>query len=344
MAQIYDINNRKPRKAINNFHTNQNAVKYAQRQHQLDTQPKRKNTKKGNRKLKTLIGTAIFIGTMAMVGNSIYHKSEVKDTTKNYQTQGEGSIGYNEQIESYQESPRIVVDTKELNDLNVVLVNDGVSDGFYQDLQEQLQKKGIEHQSYHSSQDVLTLDGTETVISLLPYGGDKTKVIGQYEDRLNTADPLALGMAASFSEQPVTANLVQCGIHTNESSQELMASPIEKVVGTASSAFVSLAIPINTSAVDFSQELTEGLARYHDYLEKETDYNLFARMKGSNLTEFAQNHQLTLETIQEANQLYGSDANIVHYDQTILLKEIASSFDNQKDVVINQTYTTGKKL
>lgn len=148
--------------------------------------------------------------------------------------------------------------TDDLSTLNVVLVNDGVSDEVINTANEELNDSGLDCE-IRNIEEFYTV-GTECFISLTSWEGDETKVIGNYYDSNNHADLLSLGMSVAFNSD------IQKGVYEKNSAvPNLVPSNIETAVGDYIMPNVTLAVPVDGS-LDTSK-LTEGLARYNDSLK-----------------------------------------------------------------------------
>lgn len=178
---------------------------------------------------------------------------------------------------------KIRLDRDAINDLNIILVNDGVDSNFYENTIKSLKEKDIQVQSIVGSSQLQNIDGTQTIISLLDYKGEGSKVIAQHHDRQNQSDALALGILAGLESQKLKLADMnpQCGVHKmNEDGYTLLGpSELEEKVGDISNRFVSIAVPKDTDIDSFTEGLTEGLARFQYHISHDGAKNYITRVE-----------------------------------------------------------------
>lgn len=292
---------------IRNLEVNQSKVIYLdQRRKQMgkDVRAERQKQARAKRRLKTRVGMAVF--AVALTASAIAYNNHTK-TDENISVEIEDNTIYS--------------DITDLNDLNIVLVNDGVQDGFFDDLTNKLENDGISVKTVNGSYSVEYMDGSETYISLLDYNNDgKTKVIGQYTDRENQADPLAISLNACLSKNGLTDMGIQCGIkgYSDNGYQTLKESPVESALGeNGANCFVTIAVDGNTDVDKFTDSFTEGLLRFQEYAKVANDFNLITRVGGGQtLDMIADKYNSSLEYLQLVNNMK-NDRIVV--DQTLKL-------------------------
>lgn len=179
------------------------------------------------------------------------------------------------------ESHVIDTSTENLSSLNVVLVNDGISDEQMKQAEDSLEATGLDVEVRNINE--LNKDGTECFVALTNYSGDNYKVIGNYNKGNNHADLLAIGMKESFGGS------IQKGVYDKSVAEPiLIPSDIENAVGDQIMPNVTIAVPENADLEDygegvikvetglnesFTDSLLEGLARYNDSLNYVDIYN-----------------------------------------------------------------------
>lgn len=187
--------------------------------------------------------------------------SEFASPTSDYVNQ---AYGYG--IES------VTLNGSSINDLNLVMVNDGADPVLYNGVIQKLNKDGINFKSVYTVDNIEQIDQTETFVALTTYQGEKPKVIGQNEDRKNQADPLALGIQAGFdSYQYASTTLPQLGVHGYD---KLVPSNIEEKVADISPRFVTVAVPDNANSKMIADSLVNGLCRFDHYITNNKETNL----------------------------------------------------------------------
>lgn len=174
------------------------------------------------------------------------------------------------------ESHVIKTSTEDLSSLNVVLVNDGISDEQMKQAEDSLEATGLDVEVRDINE--LNKDGTECFVALTNYGGDDYKVIGNYNKGNNHADLLAIGMKEAFGGN------IQKGVYAkDEAAPILIPSNIENAVDNQAMPNVTIAVPESADLEDYSNgtsikvdtgmtniftdSLLEGLARYNDSLK-----------------------------------------------------------------------------
>ena len=227
------------------------------------------------------------------------------------------SIAYNSHTRARADEPVITTDTvatddtiyadiTDLNNLNIVLVNDGVQDSFINSLSNKLASEGVSVETVVDSYSIENMNGSETYISLLDYNNDgKTKVIGQYNERDNQADPLAVSLNSCLKRNGLIDVGIQCGIKGYDDSgyPTLKESPIEKSLGEkGASRFATIAVDANTDVNKFTDSLTEGLIRFQEYVKESNNFDLITRVvSGQTLDIIANNYNISTDYLQLLN-------------------------------------------
>ena len=227
------------------------------------------------------------------------------------------SIAYNSHTRARADEPVITTDTvatddtiyadiTDLNNLNIVLVNDGVQDSFINSLSDKLASEGVSVETVVDSYSIENMNGSETYISLLDYNNDgKTKVIGQYNERDNQTDPLAVSLNSCLKRNGLVDVGIQCGIKGYDDSgyPTLKESPIENSLGEkGASRFATIAVDANTDVNKFTDSLTEGLIRFQEYVKESNKFDLITRVvSGQTLDTIANNYNISTDYLQLLN-------------------------------------------
>ena len=291
-----------------------------------------KKSNKSKFSLKKMLVAGVVL-TMALGAVSNYRdRSKVDSEVPPISESEPESIAFN----NYNEDKEINTSTDSLSSCNVVLVNDNFDNSQFNDLQMELNAAGLKFEvedigSFTSGQD-------ETLISFINYGGDEPVVIANYEDGNNHADLLALGMAASFSDDKVSGDDIRKGVTIMDSAFTSRGpSDIEKAVGDVMQPTVTLAVPYDYQIdTEFTDKVLEGLARYTNYFADGSFYDesyLYRVKPGDGY------YSLDKDTII-ANDL-SSDV-MLQIDQMLLKKPLPTSF--QKDTEVTVTKSEVKSL
>lgn len=325
-----------PISKASNFRVYPSAVSAAQR---ANERKQLLRIRHGSALVLGLTGAVAIYGGLAVVANKTadFVESHIKIDTSSHLPK---------------EPSEIVVSNTDLDSLNLVFVNDGMNEAGYESLISDLKEEGISCESVYSSECLDSLNGTETVVGFLDYNsaeGNEIKVVGQYEDRDNKADPLAIAMATGFHEETITREDIQLGVHVQDENgyTKLGPSVLEMYAGPMNVPFVSLAIPKNYDQDRLKENFIEGLARYDDYIKKGKETNLLARMTyaDGSLSQFAVNHDLDYDTLMWANDL-GENVeaqNHVKMDETFFLSnELNKSFKKSTEVITEKNNHVSK--
>ena len=237
-----------------------------------------------------------------------------------------------------EESYDINTSTEDLSTLNVVLVNDGISDEQMKQAEDSLEATGLDVEVRDINQ--LNKDGTECFVALTNYGGDDYKVIGNYNKGNNHADLLAIGMKESFGGN------IQKGVYDKSVAEPtLIPSDIEVAVGDQIMPNVTIAVPETASEyIGFTDSLLEGLARYNDSLNYVDIYN------GEFLLRPDMSEVLTPEDYQnsldsEVLRLNGLESSYeLQKDSILLNKGLPDSLSNNVNVNIEKVDVKGNSL
>ena len=250
----------------------------------------------------------------------------------------------------------IITNTEDLSTLNVVLVNDGISDEQMKQAEDSLEATGLDVEVRDINE--LNKDGTECFVALTNYGGDDYKVIGNYNKGNNHADLLAIGMKESFGGN------IQKGVYDKSVAEPtLIPSDIENAVGDQIMPNVTIAVPevadltdyyvngnetvgVESESLDknFTNSFLEGLARYNDSLNyvdiHDGDFLLRPDMSEVPTPEDYQN---SLDS--EGLRLNGLESSYYAQKDSILLnKGLPKSFDEDIGIQVNLVNTKGNSL
>lgn len=245
-------------------------------------------------RFKTRVGMAVF--AVALTGASIAYNS-------NTRARADEPVIATDTVAT---DDTIYADITDLNNLNIVLVNDGVQDSFINSLSDKLASEGVSVETVVDSYSIENMNGSETYISLLDYNNDgKTKVIGQYNERDNQTDPLAVSLNSCLKRNGLVDVGIQCGIKGYDDSgyPTLKESPIEKSLGEkGASRFATIAVDANTDVNKFTDSLTEGLIRFQEYVKESNNFDLITRVvSGQTLDTIANNYNISTDYLQLLN-------------------------------------------
>ncbi len=236
--------------------------------------------------------------------------------------------------------------TEDLSTLNVVLVNDGISDEQMKQAEDSLEATGLDVEVRDINE--LNKDGTECFVALTNYGGDDYKVIGNYNKGNNHADLLAIGMKESFGGS------IQKGVYDKSVAEPtLIPSDIEVAVGDQIMPNVTIAVPegadledygegvikVDTGLNDsFTDSLLEGLARYNDSLNYVDIHNSEFLLRPSDDADYQ--HSVDPDVLR----LNGLDTYGVRQDSILLNKGLPDSLSNNVNVNIEKVDVKGNSL
>lgn len=280
---------------IRNLEVNQSKiVDLNQRRRKLirDEKIERQKKARAKQRFKTRVGMAVF--AVAITGASIaYNKHTRVD---------EPVIPKEIAVDD-----TIYADITDLNDLNIVLVNDGVQDSFINSLSNKLASEGVSVETITGSYSVENMNGSETYISLLDYNNDgKTKVIGQYTERDNQTDPLVVSLNKCLRSNGLTDMGIQCGIkgYNDNGYPTLKEAPIETSLGGKAGRFATIAVDGNTDVNKFTDSFTEGLLRFREYVKESNNFDLLTRVSGGQtLDMIASEYNTSTEYLQLINNM-----------------------------------------
>ena len=232
-----------------------------------------------------------------------------------------------------EESYDINTSTEDLSTLNVVLVNDGISDEQMKQAEDSLEATGLDVEVRDINQ--LNKDGTECFVALTNYGGDDYKVIGNYNKGNNHADLLAIGMKESFGGN------IQKGVYDKSVAEPtLIPSDIEVAVGDQIMPNVTIAVPETASEyIGFTDSLLEGLARYNDSLNYVDIHNSEFLLRPSDDADYQQSVDPDVLRLNGLDTSYG-----VKQDSILLNKGLPDSLSNNVNVNIEKVDVKGNSL
>ena len=260
---------------------------------------------------------------------------------------GDSSNGPIVEPKPVEESYDINTSTEDLSTLNVVLVNDGISDEQMKQAEDSLEATGLDVEVRDINQ--LNKDGTECFVALTNYGGDDYKVIGNYNKGNNHADLLAIGMKESFGGS------IQKGVYDKSVAEPiLIPSDIENAVGDQTMPNVTIAVPegadleyygegvikVDTGLNDsFTDSLLEGLARYNDSLNYVDIHNSEFLLRPSDDADYQQSVDPDVLRLNGLDTSYG-----VRQDSILLNKGLPDSLSNNVNVNIEKVDVKGNSL
>lgn len=275
---------------IRNLEVNQSKIIDLNKRKRLMAQRKAR----ARRRFRTRVGMAAFV--VALTGASIAYNSHTR-------ARADEPVVTTDTVAT---DDTIYADITDLNNLNIVLVNDGVQDSFINSLSDKLASEGVSVETVVDSYSIENMNGSETYISLLDYNNDgKTKVIGQYNERDNQTDPLAVSLNSCLKRNGLVDVGIQCGIKGYDDSgyPTLKESPIEKSLGEkGASRFATIAVDANTDVNKFTDSLTEGLIRFQEYVKESNNFDLITRVvSGQTLDTIANNYNISTDYLQLLN-------------------------------------------
>lgn len=309
---------------IRNLEVNESKIiDLNQRKRQMQRKAKLEREKRARQKFRTRVGIAAF--ALAIPALAVAHNNLTKAT--------EPDVA----IENEVTDDTIYADITDLNDLNLVLVNDGVQDEFMTSLANNLSNEGISIETINDSYNISNMNGSETYISFLDYNSDgKTKVIGQYNERENQTDPLAVSLNSCLQKNGLTDMGIQCGIksYNDNGNLVLKEAPIENAVANlGANRFVTIAVDSNTDVSKFADSFTEGLLRFQEYVNKSDKFNLITRVSGGQtLDMIASNNDISLEYLTDINNITD---NRIFMNETLKLSSYSPILTN-KNIEINK--------
>ena len=237
--------------------------------------------------------------------------------------------------------------TEALSSLNVVLVNDGISDEQMKQAEDSLEATGLDVEVRDINE--LNKDGTECFVALTNYGGDDYKVIGNYNKGNNHADLLAIGMKESFGGN------IQKGVYDKSGAEPtLIPSDIEKAVGDQIMPNVTIAVPegadledygegvikVDTGLNDsFTDSFLEGLARYNDSLKYVDIHNSQFLLRPSDDADYQQSVDSDVLRLNGLESSYE-----VQKDSILLNKGLPDSLSKDTNVNIEMVNVKGNSL
>ena len=241
----------------------------------------------------------------------------------------------------------LTTSTEDLSTLNVVLVNDGISDEQMKKAEDSLKAVGLDVDVRFINE--LNKDGTECFVSLRSYHGDDYKVIGNYNKGNNHADLLAIGMKEAFGGD------IQKGVYALSGAEPtLIPSDIEKAVGDQIMPNVTIAVPegadledygkgvikVDTGLNDsFTDSFLEGLARYNDSLNYVDIHNSEFLLRPSDDADYQQSVDsdvLRLNGLESSYEL--------QKDSILLNKGLPDSLSKDANVNIEMVNVKGNSL
>ena len=246
----------------------------------------------------------------------------------------------------------ITTSTDDLSSLNVVLVNDDISDEQMKQAEDSLEATGLDVEVRDINE--LNKDGTECFVALTNYKGDDYKVIGNYNKGNNHADLLAIGMKDAFGGD------IQKGVYDKSVAEPtLIPSDIEVAVGDQIMPNVTIAVPegadledygegvikVDTGLNDnFTDSILEGLARYNDSLNYVDIHNSEFLLR-PNVSELPTPTDYESSLDSEVLRLNGIESSYdVQKDSILLNKGLPKSFDKNAKVNVEMVNVKGNSL
>ena len=241
----------------------------------------------------------------------------------------------------------LTTSTEDLSTLNVVLVNDGISDEQMKKAEDSLKAVGLDVDVRFINE--LNKDGTECFVSLRSYHGDDYKVIGNYNKGNNHADLLAIGMKEAFGGD------IQKGVYALSGAEPtLIPSDIEVAVGDQIMPNVTIAVPegadledygegvikVDTGLNDsFTDSFLEGLARYNDSLKYVDIHNSQFLLRPSDDADYQQSVDSDVLRLNGLESSYE-----VQKDSILLNKGLPDSLSKDANVNIEMVNVKGNSL
>ena len=214
-------------------------------------------------------GTVVAVASVFLGGTLLFNN--FKDKEK----ESEATVVTDNVDDTY----KINTSVSSLSNLNVVFVNDGITDNLEEEISDPLEKVGLDFKWEDMSS--LELDGTETIVSFTPYIDTKPKVIANYNDGNSYSDALAAAFASSVGSLEDSLVTIQKGVHdTTSNDNSLCPSNIEKATDNEKVTTVTIALPVDNfnnmglnldDRYDITNIVVEGLARFQAYTN---DYSL----------------------------------------------------------------------
>ena len=313
---------------IRNLEVNQSKIidlNQRKRQMSREVRIERQRQARAKQRFKTRVGMAVF--AIALTGASIAYNS-------NTRARADEPVITTDTVAT---DDTIYADITDLNNLNIVLVNDGVQDSFINSLSNKLASEGVSVETVVDSYSIENMNGSETYISLLDYNNDgKTKVIGQYNERDNQTDPLAVSLNSCLKRNGLVDMGIQCGIkgYDDNGYPTLKESPIENSLGEKGvSRFATIAVDANTDVNKFTDSLTEGLIRFQEYVKESNDFDLITRVAGGQTLDIiANNHNIPTDYLQLLNN---RNDNRIYMEETLKVSEYPDILTN-RNIEINK--------
>ena len=231
--------------------------------------------------------------------------------------------------------------------VNVVLVNDGISDEQMKQAEDSLESTGLDVEVRDINE--LNKDGTECFVALTNYKGDDYKVIGNYNKGNNHADLLAIGMKDAFG------GAIQKGIYDKSVAEPtLIPSDIEVAVGDQIMPNVTIAVPEGADLEDygydvvkvdtglnesFTDSLLEGLARYNDSLKYVDIHNSEFLLRPSDAADYQKSVDPVVLNLNGLDDSYK-----VQKDSILLNNGLPKSFDKSTTVNVEMANVKGNSL
>ena len=239
----------------------------------------------------------------------------------------------------------ITTSTDDLSSLNVVLVNDGISDEQMKQAEDSLEATGLDVEVRDINE--LNKDGTECFVALTNYKGDDYKVIGNYNKGNNHADLLSIGMKDAFGGD------IQKGVYDKSVAEStLIPSDIEVAVGDQIMPNVTIAVPEGADLEDygevkvdtglnesFTDSLLEGLARYNDSLKYVDIHNSEFLLRPSDAADYQQSVDPDVLNLNGLDDSYK-----VQKDSILLNNGLPKSFDKSTTVNVEMANVKGNSL
>lgn len=260
---------------------------------------------------------------------------------------GDSSNGPIVEPKPVEEPYSIITNTDDLSTLNVVLVNDGISDEQMKQAEDSLKATGLDVEVRDINE--LNKDGTECFVALTSYGGDDYKVIGNYNKGNNHADLLAIGMKESFGGN------IQKGVYDKGVAEPtLIPSDIEVAVGDQIMPNVTIAVPEDADLEDygegvikvetglndsFTDSFLEGLARYNDSLKYVDIHNSEFLLRPSDDADYQQSVDSDVLRLNGLESSYE-----VQKDSILLNKGLPDSLSKDTNVNIEMVNVKGNSL
>lgn len=170
-------------------------------------------------------------------------------------------------FDDYNQEDAILVDVKDINDLNLILCNNQCNSEIFNRTCEKFNEAGISISAAFPGDEILEQENS-TIITMAGciYDSEGVMILGQYNNELsNNSDILALGLSRGLKKNDVTVDGIRSGVSTLTSNGSTTRIPTatEAHLGLDSSfAAIALGTKIHPKEADkISDGIVEGVIR-----------------------------------------------------------------------------------